>query len=82
MITTTQKLSQKERLRKLFIANPGRWIPLPQILSLGLAQYGARIYELRREGMCIHNETRLGEDGIRRSYFRYLPDKGSQLEFL
>ena len=74
------RISQRERLKKLFEANAGRWIPLPNILSMGIAQYNSRILDLRREGMTIWNENRLGEDGIRRSYYQYIPDKGSQLE--
>ncbi len=66
------KRAQRERLKDLFEFNKGRWIPLPQILAMGLAQYGTRILELRREGMNIENKTKM-ENGIKKSWFRYNP---------
>lgn len=40
---------------------PGRWVSLQEIIRLGIAQYGARIQELRRElapsGWRIVNDT-------------------------
>lgn len=49
--------TQRDRLRILFEANLGKPIPLPEILSLSVAQYGARIFELRREGYDIRSKT-------------------------
>jgi hypothetical protein len=47
----------------------GAWVPLPRILELGIAQYNARIFELRRAGFKIENRTEVAE-GERRSCFR------------
>lgn len=49
-----------------------RWpsrVPLPDVLSLGVAQYNARILELRELGYDIRNEIEW-HDGIRHSWFR------------
>ena len=54
----------------------GQWVPLPEILRLGIAQYGARVLELRRAGYVIENKTTI-IDGQRHSWFRLLP---AQLE--
>lgn len=35
----------------------GEWVPLTAILRLGVAQYNARILELRRAGFPIENKT-------------------------
>jgi hypothetical protein len=51
-------------LRLLEERAPG-WVPLPDILRLGIAQYSARLHELRRLGHVIENR-REGE----RSWFR------------
>lgn len=67
-------MTQRDRIRKMFMDRPGEWIPLPAILAMGVAQYGARILELRRLGMDIKNR---GEwvGGQHRTYFRYLPQE-------
>lgn len=45
------------------------WVALPVILSLGIAQYNARIYELRRAGHKIESKiSRVGHQV--HSYFR------------
>jgi hypothetical protein len=64
---------QRDRLRELFTEHPHTWIPLPWILNLGIAQYNARIFELRHEGLNISNKVR-EEDGIRKSWFCYIPE--------
>jgi hypothetical protein len=62
---------QSEKIRALFLAAHGAWVPLPEILALGIAQYNARIWQLRHEyGLTIENKTELGDDGIRHSWFR------------
>ncbi len=61
--------NQRAAILTLLMAAHGDWVPLPQILALGIAQYNARIYELRRLGFRITN--RIEEvDGIRRSWYR------------
>ena len=62
--------TQCENLRALFTGEINKWIPLPRILSMGIAQYNARIFELRRQGMDIENKTER-VNGRRHSFFRY-----------
>lgn len=50
-----KKLNQCDRLYALLLAHRGDWVPLPEILALGIAQFGARILELRRRGFVIEN---------------------------
>lgn len=48
-----------------------RWLSIPDILRLGIAQYGARIYELRRAGHVIENFLEWSDaDGCSHSWFR------------
>jgi len=63
--------TQRDRLRALFEANLGNPIPLPEILSLGIAQYGARILELRREGNDIRSTVEDVVDGRKHTTFTY-----------
>ena len=55
----------------LLICARGSWVPLPEILKLGVAQYNARILELRRLGFTIENRTER-VNGARHSWFRLL----------
>jgi hypothetical protein len=48
---------QHAKLMRLFQSAPNQWISLPEILALGIAQYGARILELRAGGENIENKT-------------------------
>ena len=48
---------QHKKLMDLFRANPGQWISLTEILATGVAQYNARILELRSGGENIENKT-------------------------
>lgn len=62
-------LTQEQRILALLRAQAGKWVPLPMILDLGIAQYNARIYALRRKGHRIENDSCWS--GIQRhSYFR------------
>jgi len=45
--------TQRDRLLNLLRSANGGWVPLPELLSLGIAQYNARIFELRRMGQEI-----------------------------
>lgn len=66
----TKRKTQVQRLKELFESRPNQRIPLPEILSMGISQYGARIFELRQEGMPIVNEG-VTVDGIRKTWFTY-----------
>ncbi len=61
---------QHLKLMNLFRARPNQWIPLPEILSLGIAQYNARILELRIEGEKIENRIER-VDGQTHSWFKW-----------
>ena len=61
--------TQCSRILQLLIQARGGWVPLPEILALGIAQYNARLWELRRLGFRIENRTER-RDGQRHSYFR------------
>jgi hypothetical protein len=53
-----------------FLRSRHDWVSLPEILSLGIAQYNARIYEARHQlGLRIKNRTEV-IDGVRHSWFR------------
>ena len=54
-LQTTDRNTQRGRILGLLIANRGSAVPLPEILKLGVAQYNARIFELRRLGFSIQN---------------------------
>src|ERR1700691_2001185 len=60
---------QSEKILALLRFARGAWVPLPEILDLGVAQYNARIFELRRHGLTIENRTET-VDGVRHSWFR------------
>jgi len=66
---------QKDKLMALFEKKPSQWIPLPEILQLGIAQYNARIYDLRREGYKIDNMLIRVANGERHTAFKYEPRK-------
>ncbi len=55
-ISSSQKSTQRDRMLALLRGGAGSWVPLPDILRLGIAQYNARIYELRRLGHCIESK--------------------------
>jgi Helix-turn-helix domain len=64
-----QSKTQAAAILRLLIDARGSWVPLPEILRLGIAQYSARIFELRRQGFEIQNKTeRVGDS--RHSWFR------------
>jgi hypothetical protein len=69
--TLVHRKTQSAALLRLLIDAHGSWVPLPQILTLGIAQYGARIHELRRLGFAIENRTER-VNGARHSWFRLL----------
>lgn len=60
--------TQRARILRLLLDAHGGEVPLTEILALGIAQYNARIFELRRAGFDIRN--RVEEiDGVRQSWF-------------
>lgn len=69
-----QRKTQSAAVLRLLIDAHGSWVPLPQILALGIAQYNARILELRRLSFNIENRTER-VNGARHSWFR-LTGKG------
>ncbi len=66
-----QRKTQSAALLRLLIDAHGSWVPLPQILALGIAQYNARVFELRRLGFVIENKTER-VNGARHSWFRLI----------
>ena len=72
--------TQHTRILALLRSRPGQWIPLPEILGLGIAQYNARIKELREEGYEIKNKTDWVA-GVRHSWF-CLEARERQLELV
>ncbi len=75
----THKMSQRSSMKQIFLDNPNIWIPLPRILNLHIAQFGARILELRREGMNIENKIQVIH-GQRCSWYKYTPNISVQYE--
>lgn len=59
----------REKIRRLLERSRGQWISLREILRLGVAQYNARILELRKEGLFIENKTEW-INGKKVSWFR------------
>lgn len=67
----TERQTQRDRIVRLLVEARGEWVALSQILELGIAQYGARIFELRRAGFRIENRTeRDPSTGAVHSWFR------------
>lgn len=63
--------TQRDRILRLLVDAHGEWVSLPDILALGIAQYNARIFELRRLNFNIENRSETDvETGARHSWFR------------
>lgn len=67
---TSERKKQRQRILDLLIAARGAWVPLPSILVLGVAQYNARVYELRALGFRIENKIERDADRQVHSWFR------------
>lgn len=67
--------TQRAQLLRFLEQNAGQWVPLPRVLELGIAQYNARIFELRRMGHQIENRVEHC-NGVVHSWFRLVPSKG------
>jgi len=75
-LTENESCTQRHRLLTLLLSRSE--VPLPEILDLGIAQYGTRILELRRLGFRITNRReRRGRKTY--SYFRLEPSQPSPL---
>lgn len=72
--------TQKSRLKALFQFYRGQWLGLDKILDLRIAQWQTRLKELRGEGMNIINRVEV-KDGIRHSYYKYIPTKQERTLF-
>ena len=55
----------------------GKALTLPEILQTGIAQFTARIFELREQGFVIENEMQRAEDGrvLSRYWLRHDPER-------
>lgn len=73
--------TQRDRVLQLLQSYDGRWCPLPKILELNIAQFGARILELRRQGHAIENKQEKDFGGVMHSWYRLVP-KNEQLSLL
>ena len=62
---------QSDRILSILRSANGTWVPLPEILALGIAQYNSRIWDLRKRGLNIENRTET-VDGVRHSWFRFV----------
>src|SRR5579859_3327354 len=66
-------LSQVQKLDRLLSDHEGQWVPLPDVLALGIAAYSRRFEDLREiykpQGFMIENRMETGTDGIRRSWY-------------
>ena len=71
-----KRITQRQKIKELFLRNPNTWVSLKEIIFLGIAMYPPRIKELRTskneggEGMNIENRLEV-VDGIKHSYYRY-----------
>jgi hypothetical protein len=61
--------TQGASLLSFFQSHHDEWISLTEILKLNIAQFGARILELRRDGHIIRNKTE-HRDGKVFSWYR------------
>lgn len=65
----THRQTQYERILHLLLEADGAEVPLPKILALGIAQYNARIKEIRQAGHNVVNRTER-VNGVRHSWYR------------
>lgn len=72
--------SQAARIKNFLSSRPNQWVSLSELLDLHIAQYNARIKELRAAGVIIENKTEWIA-GKRYSSFRYVP-RERQLTFV
>jgi len=66
------RTTQRDRILQVLKDARGSWVPLPEILDLGIAQYKASIFELRRLDFRIENRAER-RDGQNHTFFRLVP---------
>ena len=66
------RTTQRDRILQVLKDARGSWVPLPEILDLGIAQYKASIFELRRLDFRIENRAER-RDGQTHTFFRLVP---------
>ena len=64
--------TQRARLLAILVEARGGWVSLPEILALGIAQFGARILEMRRTGFNIENRAERDDAGVVHSWYRLI----------
>jgi hypothetical protein len=70
----SRRTTQRDRLYQLLYNHRNEYVGLPQILELKIAQFGARIKELRALGADIRNR-RETKDGATHSWYKLvIPD--------
>jgi hypothetical protein len=70
--------TQSAAILRLLVEARGAWVSLPEVMALGIAQYNARIFELRRLGFTIENRTETDPGtGARHSWFRLVNEPES-----
>lgn len=68
--------TQSAAILRLLVEARGSWVSLPEVMALGIAQYNARIFELRRLGFTIENRTETDPGtGARHSWFRLVNER-------
>ena len=70
--------NQRKEILDLLQSRKNEWVTLPEILKLGIAQYNARVYELRHEGYKIENKTIEVTKGERHTAFRLVVEEKPQ----
>ena len=69
------RITQKERVFSLLLANKGQWVTIPQLLELRIVDYRRRIFELREEGWLIQTMPETWKDGCRLSGYKLVGNK-------
>jgi len=65
--------TQTDIVRRILVKNSNRWVPMPKMAKrMGGFAVHSRIADLRKEGMTIVNRQ-IKRDGVRKSYYRFLP---------
>ena len=59
-----EDLTQEEKILNLLKRNANKWVPVHWIIRLGIAQYNARIFWLRKKGYQIFNKTKIVKKGF------------------
>ena len=62
------RATQSERI--LALLRSREWVDLPTILDLRIANYRARLSELRAKGYVIWNRKEEGPDGVTHSWYK------------